>query len=114
MPSALRLGFRQLNVERWAASPLYSLNFTTEGKRKMASGTRDGSGAVASIRFKVARNPESASAGLVSDQLEIRNVTSNTFERLDKHDVVLQLNTLLVSSLGDNTYWLDSGTVKHS
>ena len=114
MPSALRLGFRQLNVERWAASPLYSLNFTTEGKRKMASGTRDGSGAVASIRFKVARNPETASAGLVSDQLEIRNVTSNTFERLDKEDVVLQLNTLLVSSLGDNTYWLDSGTVKHS
>ena len=41
-------------------------------------------------------------------------MTSNTAERLDKNDVHLQLNTLLVSSLGDNTYWLDSGTVKHS
>lgn len=114
MPSAMRLGFRQLSVERWAASPLYSLSFTSEGKRKMATGTRDGSGPVASVRFKVAKNPETANAGLISDQLEVRNVTSNTFERLDKEDVILQFNTLLVSSLGDNTYWLDSGTVKHS
>lgn len=114
MPSAIRLGFRQLSVERWAASPLYSLSFTEEGKRKMATGTRDGSSAVASVRFKVAKNPETANAGLVSDQLEVRSVTSNTAERLDKNDVHLQFNTLLVSKLGDNTYWLDSGTVKHS
>jgi hypothetical protein len=116
MRGDLRLGFRQLNAERWSASPLYSLTFTEAGRNKFSRALGDnGSAPLLRVSFRVTKPDQlTRKQGLVSDKLEIAGVESNSSSvsfnaRSDLH---LQLNTLLDAGLSETKYWLDSGSVK--
>ncbi len=122
------LGFRQLSAERWAATPLYILRFTTSGKDKFARAEEQyevqrrkgesGEAPLLRVRLKVREKPEDRKIrdrGLISDRLEIAGVESNcngiSFNA--RADLELEFNTMLGASLSDETkYWLDSGSVK--
>lgn len=113
----VRLGFRQLDVERWVASPLYILQLTESGKANYSRATtEDGSPPVVWVELEVNRRREDRDnqehTGVVSDQLSIRTVGSNTNRTFNKKDVTLELNTMIDAGLGDSSYWLDSGSVK--
>lgn len=115
----VRLGFRQLDTPRWTASPLYTLQFTPEGARKYNEATVTDTSKrnlpVVFVEFKVT-DPKSKNHGnhLISDELVITNVSSNTDRNFSKRDLILELNTMLEAQSNHNNYWLDSGSVKSS
>lgn len=117
MRGFMRLGFRQLASARWTASPLYTLDFSAQGKERFAKMTRDGGPVPLKVRFKVVEPKRQRNdSGLISDRLvieEIRMAGNDTEFRKD--DLILSLNTMLdADGLGDSRYWLDSGSVKRT
>ncbi|QIM64156.1 virulence factor SrfB [Frederiksenia canicola] len=100
-----RLGFRQLNVERWTAAPLYTLSIENPELRERLAG----SGVVLNVSLKVAKTREK---GNYSETLEIKQIQASDGRSVRKDDVKLQLNTMLDAGLNDSQYWLDSGSVK--
>ena len=111
-----RLGFRQLATPRWTASPLYTLQLTPEAVKKYNEATvidvNLRSEPVVFVRFKVKDQPKKRFGNsVISDQLEIDSVETNTNKNFNKRDVKLQLNTMPDSN---HIYWLDSGSVKNS
>ncbi|WP_373777728.1 virulence factor SrfB [Glaesserella sp.] len=103
-----RLGFRQLNVERWAASPLYVLSIESpELRERLAS-----EGTVLKISLKTSKKASKYN----NEALEIDRVSAENpgggGKNVRKHEVKLQLNTMLDAGLNDSQYWLDSGSVK--
>ncbi|WP_323012215.1 virulence factor SrfB [Castellaniella sp.] len=110
MRGDIRLGFRQLSLERWSASPLYNLKYTDKGRKTYAQ-----SGQSLVLRVALRVKPQSAkklaATGLISDRLEIASATSKDGEDM-KRLITLELNTMLGAGLGNNKYWLDSGSVK--
>ncbi|MGO4999942.1 virulence factor SrfB [Oceanisphaera sp. W20_SRM_FM3] len=118
MRGFMRLGFRQLAAARWAASPLYTLDFSGRGKERFARVTRENGGPLPlKVRFKVVE-PKGQSRGcdLISDRLIVEAVeVPGSSVSFSKSDLVLALNTMLdADGLGDSKYWLDSGSVKRS
>ena len=115
MRGDLRLGFRQLTAERWAASPLYSLRFTKAGREKFSRAGEQGEAPLLKIRFQLdTRDRRTRKQGLISDRLAIANVESNSSRVVfnPRSDLELELNTMLDAGLSDTKYWLDSGSVK--
>ena len=116
MRGDLHLGYRQLAAERWSASPLYTLRFTSQGKRNFSNAIgKNGEVPVLRIRLAVDEPSELLlEQGLISDKLIISDLKSNIqdadfdFER----DLELSLNTMPTGNLSDSDYWLDSGNVK--
>jgi hypothetical protein len=113
--SYLRLGYRQLDVERWPASPLYYLHLNEKVRRQMADAPDD-DGQLPSM--EVTLMVDKASQGgqgrrLISDRLKIKNSAPRDFKLsgVSKGAVRIQLNTMLEAGLGDSPYWLDSGSV---
>lgn len=110
-----RLGYRQLDAERWAATPLYLIELTERGTRKLAGKpTSDGLEACLLLRFKVEeRDQERSDAEIIAEKLVIDdNIQSNVVgESFDRKDVRLQLYTMLSAEDGASNYWLDSGSV---
>lgn len=100
-----RLGFRQLNVERWTAAPIYTLSIENPELRERLAG----SGVVLNVSLKVAKIREK---GNYSETLEIKQIQASDGRSVRKDDVKLQLNTMLDAGLNDSQYWLDSGSVK--
>lgn len=100
-----RLGFRQLNVERWTAAPIYTLSIENPELRERLAG----SGVVLNVSLKVAKTREK---GNYSETLEIKQLQASDGRSVRKDDVKLQLNTMLDAGLNDSQYWLDSGSVK--
>lgn len=100
-----RLGFRQLNVERWTAAPLYTLSIENPELRERLAG----SGVVLNVSLKVSKTREK---GNYSETLEIKQIQASDGRSVRKDDVKLQLNTMLDAGLNDSQYWLDSGSVK--
>lgn len=100
-----RLGFRQLNVERWTAAPIYTLSIENPELRERLAG----SGVVLNVSLKVAKTREK---GNYSETLEIKQIQASDGRSVRKDDVKLQLNTMLDAGLNDSQYWLDSGSVK--
>ncbi|MBD8472991.1 virulence factor SrfB [Pseudomonas sp. CFBP 8770] len=116
MRGDLRLGFRQLAAERWAASPLYTLRFTAAGRDKFsrAVGTDD-QAPLLKVRFEVkAPDKHTRKHGLVSDRLTVAGIESNSnnVNFNPRSDLELELNTMLDAGLSETKYWLDSGSVK--
>lgn len=113
----LRLGFRQLPIQRWAASPLYTLRFTEEGRAQYAKASLQSTEIpVVKISFKVIDDNSSSKGpyAVPSDRLAIHKVSctgSNTNFNARRH-FELQLNTMLDTDIGETNYWLDSGNVK--
>lgn len=115
----IRLGFRQLDTARWTASPLYTLQLTPECAKKYTEATVNDTSVrdfpVIFVELKVkSGGPRNYGNHLISDELEIANVSSNTNKSFSKRDVKLELNTMLEARSNHNNYWLDSGSVKGS
>ncbi|MGE1152874.1 virulence factor SrfB [Pseudomonas kitaguniensis] len=116
MRGDLRLGFRQLAAERWAASPLYTLRFTNAGRDKFSRAVgEDGAAPLLKVRFEVkAGDKHTRKQGLVSDRLVVQGIESNSSNVSfnPRSDLELELNTMLDAGLSETKYWLDSGSVK--
>lgn len=113
MRGDLRLGYRQLDAERWSAAPLYTLRFSEEGREKFSKAVTTGSGSpYLKIRLMVDKGLRARQLGLISDRLTIADVSSNTDKSFNKQDVELELNTLPDTGLINSQHWLDSGSVK--
>lgn len=113
MRGDLRLGYRQLDAERWSAAPLYTLRFSEEGRKKFSAASSTDSGSpYLKVRLTIAKNKQAHKLGLISDRLTIEEVSSNTDKSFSKRDVELELNTMPDTGLIDSRHWLDSGSVK--
>ncbi|QQA75479.1 virulence factor SrfB [Pectobacterium parmentieri] len=105
----VRIGFRQLDNERWPASALYTLKITNPNLASELAGDavmrlqllaeqgrpRNGEEAVSPERFRI-------------ESLEMENARRN----YGRKDVAFQLNTMVGNGMGETHYWLDSGSVK--
>ncbi|GKW28176.1 virulence factor SrfB [Pectobacterium brasiliense] len=105
----VRIGFRQLDNERWPASALYTLKITNPNLASELAGDavmrlqllaeqgrpRNGEEAVSPERFRI-------------ESLEMENARRN----YSRKDVAFQLNTMVGNGMGETHYWLDSGSVK--
>ncbi|WP_312937057.1 virulence factor SrfB [Pseudomonas sp.] len=111
----IRLGYRQLLAQRWVASPLYVLELTASGSRKLADKrTTDGLEPCLLVRLKVeSADSERGEAEIIAEKLLIdENIESNVEgESFTRKDVRLQLYTMLSAEGGASDYWLDSGSV---
>ena len=103
MRGMMRLGFRQLPVERWPAAPLYTLSFAEDD-----------------VRMRLYNRGEAARITLAQDRqakggerFVIRR-TETASGALSRDAIRLQLNTLANVGLGVTSYWLDSGSVYDS
>ena len=113
MRGDLRLGYRQLDAERWSAAPLYTLRFSEEGRRKFSAAASTDSGSpYLNVRLMIDKGKDARRLGLISDRLIIADVSSNTDKSFSKRDVELELNTMPDTGLIDSRHWLDSGSVK--
>lgn len=115
--SALRLGFRQLGVESWTATPLYTMEFIKDGPAKYNSAkVRDGltdEMPIVYVTLAVIENStRNVNNPLISDELVIESVSCNTDKTFRNSDIKLELNTMLEAKSNQGNYWLDSGSVK--
>jgi len=103
MRGTLRLGFRQLSSERWAAAPLYILSIENARLREQVASK----GLVLKVRLgiKPSRNKNEG-----SESFEFLGAESESGSVSRAH-IRLRLNTLDDSGLGETHYWLDSGSV---
>jgi hypothetical protein len=113
--SYLRLGYRQLDVERWPASPLYYLHLNEKVRRQMADAPDD-DGQLPSMEVSLQVNQkvrDKQGRRMISDRLEVRRSNPRDFKLSSPvpKAVRIQLNTMLEAGLGDSPYWLDSGSV---
>ncbi|OTA20373.1 virulence factor SrfB [Xenorhabdus beddingii] len=105
----MRLGFRQLDNERWPATPLYTLKIP--GSRLAAALAGD---AVLRLKLEVeeGRGREAESKGS-PEKFRISEMEIVESEQNPRpNDVSFKLNTLVGSGLGETHYWLDSGSIK--
>ncbi|GKW50453.1 virulence factor SrfB [Halomonas sp. NCCP-2165] len=113
MRGPLRIGFRQLAAQRWTASPLYVLDFTASGARKL--GEAEAKGQVAPVlKVRLSVDERAGKGSLISDRLKVASVETDDGANFTARDLKLQLNTLIDAGLGDTNYWLDSGSVKRT
>ena len=93
---AMRLGFRQIDADRWPGSPLYTLTIDDPDLREKL--------AAKGVVLKVSlRRNERAGA----ESFELASVEGGS-----KSKVKFKLNTMIDAGLGDSQYWLDSGSVR--
>jgi len=96
----MQLGYRQLNVERWAGSPLYTMDFADDQVRRRVQ-TQD------ELLLRVSlRRDKRGSEGFKVDRVE-----TATGRSCNPNDVSLRFNTLTSAALGENSYWLDHGII---
>ncbi|MNQ46027.1 Virulence factor SrfB [compost metagenome] len=113
MRGDLRLGYRQLDTERWTAAPLYTLRFSDEGRAKYTQAkSPDGSSPYLEVKLAIGKDNRARALGLISDKLVVSEVSSNTDKTFNKRDLELELNTMPDAGLIDSRHWLDSGSVK--
>jgi len=105
MRGTLRLGFRQLDAERWAAAPLYTLTIENAKLREQVAAR----GLVLKVRLgiKPSRNRDEG-----SETFEFLGAESDSGSVSRSH-IRLRLNTMDDNGLGETHYWLDSGSVFH-
>ncbi|MDA4747701.1 virulence factor SrfB, partial [Enterobacter hormaechei] len=80
----LRLGFRQLDNERWPASPLYTLTITDPQLARKLAGD-----AVINLRLAITSNDEQGAEGVSIAQAHLADGTP-----IPAHHLQLKLNTL--------------------
>lgn len=96
------LGFRQLDNERWPATPLYTLTITDQPLARKLAGD-----SVLHLRLAVTRE-----AGQTTpERFDIADATLQDGSRVPLHYLRLRLNTLADSASGATHYWIDSGSV---
>jgi hypothetical protein len=97
------LGFRQIDSERWPASPLYILDLEKRAKDALAKADR-GEPAVLQVCLKKDRRRR-------AERFEIAGVASQQSISVSPRDLSLKLNTLNAVGIGETSYWLDTGSV---
>ncbi|MGM3172568.1 virulence factor SrfB [Dickeya lacustris] len=104
---SLCLGFRQLDNERWPASPLYSLSIVDpELARKVAGDS------VLRVRLNVVPGDTYFCGDNVTpERFEIAEAVLGSGHTLSPHQLRLKLNTLSSTVSGIAHYWIDSGSV---
>ena len=96
------LGFRQLDNDRWPASPLYSLTLNDATLARKVAGE-----SVLRIRLAVKAGPDaSGPESLVLSDARLDDGTRVPLEQLS-----LKLNTLSATGNANAQYWIDSGSV---
>ncbi|MCB1857527.1 MAG: virulence factor SrfB [Gammaproteobacteria bacterium] len=98
MHTIMKLGYRQLNAERWIASYLYVLDFASDEEREKVFGK--------TLNVRLIRDPKQKG----SDRFAIKEVKEEDGPSRLK-SVRLRLNTLSSYGTSGGTYWLDSGSV---
>lgn len=103
MRGQMMLGFRQLTAERWVASPLYQLEFAPDNNKAAEKlyGRNNGVLEVTLRRGSVRRG----------DALEIARVAEKGGSTLSTSVLRIRLNTLNNAGIGENSYWLDTGSI---
>ena len=106
---AMRIGFRQLNVERWVASPIYLLTIENdEIKRRLAI-----NGTVLKVVLGVKNKSSLSNSQESAENFYIKSVSASDGRSCRRNeDIKLTLNTMVDAGLGETQYWLDSGCVK--
>ncbi|MDF7671034.1 virulence factor SrfB [Orbaceae bacterium ESL0721] len=98
-----RLGFRQLETERWPASPIYLLTIENSDIAKRLSAD----GVVLNVMLGIKNSQKN------SENFYIKAVNASDGRACDKYrDIKLSLNTMISSGLVSTQYWLDSGMIK--
>ena len=112
-----RIGYRQLDVERWAAAPLYLLELTEQAARKLSmASSKDSSVPHLKVKLKVAKEDDDVRNewSIVAEDLVVDDDIQTNADGVEftKKDVRLQLYTMNSAESGAQTYWIDSGSVK--
>lgn len=99
------LGFRQIDSERWPASPLYILDLEKRAKDALAKADR-GEPVVLLVQLKKDRRRR-------AERFEIASVRAAQAQSVSvsARDLSLKLNTLNSVGIGETSYWLDTGSV---
>ncbi len=97
------LGFRQLQAERWVASPLYEINIDEKALQKIY-GNNSSSSSVLKVRLK--KIPRSS-----GQRFTIASVESDDISGIGPKSVTIKLNTLNQFGLSGDSYWLDTGSI---
>lgn len=98
----LCLGFRQLDNDRWPASPLYTLSITDPQLARKVAGDN-----VLRVRLAVSKTPQAFGP----ERFEIADALLEDGSRVPLEHLRLRLNTLATSGTGIAHYWIDSGSV---
>ncbi|OON40343.1 virulence factor SrfB [Izhakiella australiensis] len=98
----LCLGFRQLDNDRWPASPLYTLTIGDPLLARKIAGDSE-----LRVRLAVSKTPQEFGP----ERFEIADALLEDGTRVPLEHLRLRLNTLTASSTGIAHYWIDSGSV---
>jgi len=96
------LGFRQLENERWPASPLYSLSINNPQLARKVAGE-----SVLRIRLAV----KSGADNSMPEQLMLSDARLDDGTRVPLDQLSLKLNTLSGTGNSNAQYWIDSGSI---
>ena len=99
---ALTLGFRQLDNDRWPASPLYTLSIVDSQLARSVAGDKV-------LRIKLAVSRPFGEFG--PERFDIADATLDDGSQVPLEHLRLRLNTLASSGSGMAHYWIDSGSV---
>ena len=99
---AVCLGFRQLDNDRWPASPLYTLSIADPDLARRVAG-----GNALHVRLKVTGGGTPSGP----ERFAIGEAILDDGHRVPAHHLRLTLNTLAGNGSGTTSYWIDSGSV---
>ncbi|WP_294882157.1 virulence factor SrfB [uncultured Gilliamella sp.] len=98
-----RLGFKQLEIDRWPASPIYILTIENSDVAKRLSAE----GVVLEVTLGIKNRQKTV------ENFYIKDVKASDGRACSKtKDIKLSLNTMVNSGLISTQYWLDSGMIK--
>ncbi len=100
MTGVMHIGYRQLDAQRWVASPLYVLDFADDEVRRSLY-TKGG---VLEVRLERMR-------GVNAERFRVAAVDVQGGRALGRGAVALKLNTLASIGFDQDSYWLDSGSI---
>jgi hypothetical protein len=105
MHGLTRLGFRQLKAERWTASQLYTLDYNgEEARQKYGDKTLE-------VTLKLGNMSGQKRDAIRMKEFAIQNISvKGTGNTVSSRSLKMKLNTLQGSG-GDQSYWLDNGSV---
>ncbi|MCG8156621.1 virulence factor SrfB [Brenneria goodwinii] len=99
---SLCLGFRQLDNERWPASPLYTLSIVDQELARKVVGDSN-----LRVRLTVTKGDDQNGP----ERFEIADAVLDDGSRVPPQHLRLKLNTLAANGSGATHYWIDSGSV---
>lgn len=100
------LGFRQLDAQRWGASPLYELDISKEALNRLYSTSGESQKLMVWLKKSKKRGD---SRQIDPQRFEIARVEGPP--GIGSRPVTLTLKTLNSFGISGNSYWLDSGSV---